>query len=151
MKKSILMGSLSTLIIFILTSCDYNAAEIKRFDTKMKNYNDKFQLGLKPTGSGLYLKIDSLGTGRPIQLHDSIWVSYSLKLLSGKVIEIQKKPIGLPLTGLIKGWQEALYNMPIGSQLHCLVPPQLGYGQSGTDKIGKDKILYFKMKVIDAK
>jgi FKBP-type peptidyl-prolyl cis-trans isomerase len=32
-----------------------------------------------------------------------------------------------------------------------MIPPQLGYGQSGTDKIGKDKILYFKMKAVAAK
>lgn len=150
MKNYFLMGGLFAFLL-ILTSCDYNSAELKRFDTHIKNYNTKYQLGLKPTGSGLYLKIDTIGTGRPIQMHDSIWVSYTLKLLSGKVIEIQKKPIGLPLSGLIKGWQEALYNLPIGSQLRCLVPPQLGYGQSGTDKIGKNKILYFKMKVTNAK
>jgi FKBP-type peptidyl-prolyl cis-trans isomerase len=71
--------------------------------------------------------------------------------LSGKIIEVQDQPIGLPLGGLIKGWQEALFGMPVGSQLKCIIPPQLGYGQSGTDKIGKDKILYFKMKVVDAK
>lgn len=150
MKKCFLMGSLLTLII-LLNSCDYNAAERKEFDQRIQKYNNKHQLDLKPTGSGLYLKIDSLGIGRPIQMQDSIWVSYSLKLLSGKIIEVQDKPIGMQLNLLVKGWQEALYNLPVGSSLRCIIPPQLAYGQSGNEKIGKDKILYFKIKVIDAK
>jgi len=150
MKKCSLMGALFALIV-ILTSCDYNSAELKHFDQRIKNYNTKHQLGLKPTGSGLYLKIDSLGTGRPIQIQDSIWVSYTLKLLSGKIIEVQDKPIGMQLNFLIKGWQEALFNLPVGSSLRCIIPPQLAYGQGGNEKIGQDKILYFKMKVTDAK
>jgi FKBP-type peptidyl-prolyl cis-trans isomerase FkpA len=147
MKRLLFVMSISAL----LTSCGYKKAELDAFDSKIKQYNAKHQLLLKPTGSGLYLKVDTIGTGRPIQLQDSIWVSYTLKLLSGKIIEVQDQAIGLPLIGLIKGWQEALYGVPVGSYLRCIVPPQLAYGQAGTDRIGKDKILYFKMKVIDAK
>ena len=129
-----------------MSSCGYSKTERSAFETQIKAYNKKYNLDLKPTGSGLYLKIDSLGAGRNIQIQDSVWVSYSLKLLSGKIIEVQDQPIGLPLTGLIKGWQEALFGLPVGSHLKCMIPPQLGYGQSG-----KDKILYFKMKVVAAK
>ena len=135
----------------LLSSCSYNETEIQKFDQQIQKYIANYDLDLKPTGSGLYLKIDSLGTGRPIQLNDSIWVSYTLKLLSGKIIEVQDQGVGLPLNGLIKGWQEALYGLPVGSQLRCIAPPQLAYGQSGTDRIERDKILYFKMKVLDAK
>jgi len=135
----------------ILTACSYKQSELDAFDSQIKRYNAKYQLKLEPTGSGLYLKIDSLGSGRAIQLQDSIWVSYTLKLLSGKIIEVQEQPVGMPLNGLIKAWQEALFGLPVCSSLRCIAPPQLAYGQSGTDRIGKDKILYFKMKVIDAK
>jgi len=135
----------------ILTACSYKQSELDAFDSQIKRYNAKYQLKLEPTGSGLYLKIDSLGSGRAIQLQDSIWVSYTLKLLSGKIIEVQEQPVGMPLNGPIKAWQEALFGLPVGSSLRCIAPPQLAYGQSGTDRIGKDKILYFKMKVIDAK
>lgn len=147
------MRSLFLIIGFLslLYSCGYSVAERKGFKTQIQAFNKKYNLGLKPTGSGLYLKIDALGSGRSIQIQDSVWVCYTLKLLSGKIIEVQDQPIGLPLGGLIKGWQEALFGMPVGSQLKCIIPPQLGYGQSGTNKIGKDKILYFKMKVVDAK
>ena len=140
-----------SVLVLLFTACNYSNEELAQFDAKIKAYNAKYKLGLRPTGSGVYLKIDSLGTGRPIQTQDSIWVSYTLKLITGKIIEVQDQPIGLPVSGLIKGWQEVLYQLPVGSQLRCLIPPQLGYGKSGQDKIGKDKMLYFKMAVIDAK
>jgi hypothetical protein len=95
MKRLLFVMSISAL----LTSCGYKKAELDAFDSKIKQYNAKHQLLLKPTGSGLYLKVDTIGTGRPIQLQDSIWVSYTLKLLSGKIIEVQDQAIGLPLIG----------------------------------------------------
>jgi FKBP-type peptidyl-prolyl cis-trans isomerase len=135
----------------ILFSCGYSNEQTKEFDTQIKQYIAQKHLDLKPTGSGLYLKIDSLGTGKKIQIQDSIWVTYQLFLLTGERIEKQDQPIGLPLTGLIKAWQEALYQLPVGSQLRCIAPPQLAYGQAGTDKISKDKILYFDLTIVDAK
>jgi len=89
----------------LLSSCSYNETELQKFDQQIQKYIAKYDLDLKPTGSGLYLKIDSLGTGRPIQLNDSIWVSYTLKLLSGKIIEVQDQGVGLPVNGLIKACQ----------------------------------------------
>lgn len=140
-----------SVVTMLLGACGYSENEINKFDSRIRGFNEKFKLGLKPTGSGLYLHIDTIGKGRPIQINDSIWVSYTLKLLSGKVVDFKPNPIGLPVKNLIKGWQEAVFNLPVGSSLRCIIPPQLGYGQAGKDKIGQDKILYFKMRVVEAK
>ncbi len=139
------------LLMGCITSCGYKDDELHGFDEQIKKYNKKNNLGLKPTGSGLYLKVDSLGSGRLIQIQDSIWVRYSLRLLDGTIIENNPKPIGLKLNATIKGWQEALFALPIGSTISCIIPPQLAYGQQGNGKVGKDKILSFQLKVIDAK
>jgi FKBP-type peptidyl-prolyl cis-trans isomerase len=135
----------------LLFACGYSKDQTNNFDQQIKQYIAKKHLNLKPTGSGLYLKIDSLGNGKKIQIQDSIWVTYELYLLSGERIEKQDQPIGLPLNGLIKAWQEALYQLPAGSKLRCIAPPQLAYGQAGTEKISKDKILYFDLTFVDAK
>lgn len=135
----------------LLFACGYSKDQTNNFDQQIKQYIAKKHLNLKPTGSGLYLKIDSLGNGKKIQIQDSIWVTYELYLLSGERIEKQDQPVGLPLNGLIKAWQEALYQLPAGSKLRCIAPPQLAYGQAGTDKISKDKILYFDLTIVDAK
>jgi len=104
----------------VVFSCGYSHEETKAFDMQIKQYVAKKRLDLKPTGSGLYLKIDSLGKGKKINIQDSIWVTYQLFLLSGECIEKQDKPIGLPLVELIKAWQEALYQLPVGSKLRCV-------------------------------
>jgi FKBP-type peptidyl-prolyl cis-trans isomerase len=147
MMRIFLITSLSCLLV----ACGYSDQETQTFDQQIKQYLHKKKLNLKPTGSGLYLSIDSLGTGRKVQFQDSIWVQYQLFLLSGERIEKQDKAVGLPLAGLIKAWQEALFQLPVGSKLRCIAPPQLAYGQAGTDKISKDKILYFEMTIVDAK
>ena len=147
MMRIFLLASLSCLLF----ACGYSDEETQTFDQQIKKYINKNKLNLKPTGSGLYLKVDTLGTGRKIQFNDSIWVKYQLFLLSGERIEKQYKAVGLPLAGLIKAWQEALFQLPVGSHLRCIAPPQLAYGQAGTDKISKDKILYFEMTIVDAK
>jgi FKBP-type peptidyl-prolyl cis-trans isomerase len=147
MIRIFLLASLSCLLF----ACGYSDEETQTFDQQIKKYINKNKLNLKPTGSGLYLKVDTLGTGRKIQFNDSIWVKYQLFLLSGERIEKQDKAVGLPLAGLIKAWQEALFQLPVGSHLRCIAPPQLAYGQAGTDKISKDKILYFEMTIVDAK
>ena len=77
----------------ILFSCGYSNEQTKEFDTQIKQYIAQKHLDLKPTGSGLYLKIDSLGTGKKIQIQDSIWVTYQLFLLTGERIEKQDQPI----------------------------------------------------------
>jgi FKBP-type peptidyl-prolyl cis-trans isomerase len=135
----------------LLFACGYSKDQTNNFNQQIKQYIAKKNLNLEPTGSGLYLKIDSLGNGKKIQIQDSIWVTYELYLLSGERIEKQDQPVGLPLNGLIKAWQEALYQLPAGSKLRCIAPPQLAYGQAGTDKISKDKILYFDLTIVDAK
>ena len=147
MIRIFLLASLSCLLF----ACGYSDEETQTFDQQIKKYINKNKLNLKATGSGLYLKVDTLGTGRKIQFNDSIWVKYQLFLLSGERIEKQDKAVGLPLAGLIKAWQEALFQLPVGSHLRCIAPPQLAYGQAGTDKISKDKILYFEMTIVDAK
>jgi FKBP-type peptidyl-prolyl cis-trans isomerase len=147
MMRIFLITSLSCLLV----ACGYSDQETQTFDQQIKQYIHKKKLNLKPTGSGLYLSIDSLGTGRKVQFQDSIWVQYQLFLLSGERIEKQDKAVGLPLAGLIKAWQEALFQLPVGSKLRCIAPPQLAYGQAGTDIISKDKILYFEMTIVDAK
>lgn len=135
----------------ILSACNYSSTDKKNFDIQIKRFIKANMLPHRPTGSGLYLHIDSLGKGREIQFQDSVWVCYKLTYLNGTTIDNQTKAVGLPLNSLIKAWQEALYRIPVGSKLSCISPPQLAYGQAGTDKISKDKILYFEMTIVDAK
>lgn len=59
-------------------------------------------------------------------------------------------PIGVG--SLIKGWDQALVGVPVGSRVLLSIPPELGYGSAGAGAaIPPDSSLYFVIDIIDAK
>mgnify|MGYP006155370319 FL=1 len=106
---------------------------------------------MEKSETGLYTEIMKKGTGRELLLTDSIGVTYTGSLLSGKIFDEQKKTIYLPLRGMIEGWKEALIGQKQGVKLRIIVPPQLGYGAGGMDKVPANAPLYFELRVDDVK
>jgi peptidylprolyl isomerase len=54
------------------------------------------------------------------------------------------QPTTLPLTGVIKGWQEGIPGMRVGGRRELIIPPSLGYGASGSPpKIPSNATLEF--------
>ena len=89
--------------------------------------------------SGLQYKVLHQGKGDIPALDDKIQVVYEGRTLDGKVFDATEKH-QLPkdrnydefgLEGLIKGWQEALTHMPVGSKWEVYVPWELAYGERG--------------------
>ena len=66
-------------------------------------------------------------------------------------IDEQKKPIYLPMRGVIDGWKEALIGQRKGVKIRMIVPPQLGYGAGGMGAIPANAALYFELSVDDLK
>lgn len=57
-------------------------------------------------------------------------------------------PIGVGR--LIAGWDEGLVGVPVGSRVIMSIPPDLGYGETGSGSIPGGATLYFVVDVIDA-
>lgn len=54
------------------------------------------------------------------------------------------KPISLPLTGVIKGWQQGIPGMRVGGRRELIIPSNLGYGAAGSgSKIPPNSALVF--------
>jgi FKBP-type peptidyl-prolyl cis-trans isomerase len=92
-----------------------------------------------------------MGSGRNIRYQDSVSISYTGKLLSGKLVDIQTKPITFAVKDLIMGWKEALIMSQKGSEISMIIPPNLGYGDNKLEQIPQNSILSFNLKVWDVK
>ena len=44
---------------------------------------------------------------------------------------VEEKPLEIPVSGVIKGWTEALKMMHVGSKWKLYIPSELGYGERG--------------------
>ncbi|MGI8506797.1 MAG: FKBP-type peptidyl-prolyl cis-trans isomerase [Solirubrobacteraceae bacterium] len=54
------------------------------------------------------------------------------------------KPVSLPLSGVIKGWQEGIPGMRVGGRRELIIPSGLGYGAKGSPpKIPPNSALVF--------
>jgi peptidylprolyl isomerase len=54
------------------------------------------------------------------------------------------QPATLPLSGVIKGWQEGIPGMRVGGRRELIIPPSLGYGAAGSPpKIPANATLVF--------
>ena len=111
--------------------------------------------GVKVTASGLQYKIIKEGTGPKPASSDTVSVHYRGRLLDDTEFDSSFKrnaPASFPVTGVIKGWIEALQLMPVGSQWELYIPSELAYGERGTGQnIGPNSVLIFTIDLLEIK
>jgi peptidylprolyl isomerase len=58
---------------------------------------------------------------------------------------------GIGLGNLVKGWDDGLIGVPVGSRVLLQIPPKLGYGKQGSgENIKGDDTMYFVVDVLGA-
>ncbi len=81
--------------------------------------------------SGLQYEILQRGLGPKPKATDKVTTHYHGTLIDGTVFDssvTRNEPASFPVNGVIKGWQEALQLMPVGSKWRLYVPHNLAYG-----------------------
>ena len=113
---------------------------------------NKAKDGVVALPSGLQYKILTAGTGPKPTAGDSVVCNYRGTLIDGKEFDSSYKrgqPATFPVTGVIKGWTEALQLMPVGSKWQLFVPSELAYGERGTGPdIGPNATLIFEVELL---
>lgn len=109
--------------------------------------------GVRQTESGLQYKVVTEGSGPIPTLDDTVRVHYKGTLVDDKQFDSsydRGKPAELPVSGVIKGWSEALQMMPVGSKWEVFVPSELAYGQLGQPPaIPPNAVLKFEVELLD--
>ena len=104
---------------------------------------------------GLQYKILTAGTGPKPTATDSVVCNYRGTLGNGTEFDSAYKrgqPVTFPVNGVIKGWQEALPLMPVGSKWQLFVPSDLAYGDHAMSAdLGPNSTLIFEVELLSIK
>jgi len=113
---------------------------------------NKAKEGVVTLPSGLQYKILKEGTGPKPTATDSVVCNYRGTLINGTEFDSSYKrgqPATFPVTGVIKGWTEALQLMPVGSKWQLFIPSDLAYGERGpAPEIGSNATLVFEVELL---
>lgn len=104
------------------------------------------------TASGLQYEVLASGDGPSPEATDTVTAHYHGTLIDGRVFDssVQRdEPFTTTVTGVIKGWQEALQLMRVGDKWKVFLPPDLAYGERGAGGlIGPNETLIFEMELL---
>ncbi|WKE67405.1 FKBP-type peptidyl-prolyl cis-trans isomerase [Gallaecimonas kandeliae] len=108
--------------------------------------------GVVVTDSGLQYEVLAEGEGATPSAADKVKVHYHGTLIDGTVFDssvARGEPISFPVTGVIKGWVEALQLMKVGSKWRLTIPHDLAYGEQGAGRaIPPFAVLVFEVELL---
>lgn len=108
------------------------------------------------TASGLKYYDFEVGAGETPQTGQQVSVHYTGWLTDGTMFD-SSIPRGEPIvfaigTGsVIPGWDEGVSTMKVGGKRQLVIPPDLGYGESGTGPIPGNATLIFEVELVSVK
>jgi len=114
---------------------------------------NKSKPGVQTTASGLQYEVIRQGTGPKPTVTDSVEVNYAGTLINGNEFDNSYKrgqSITFLVSGVIRGWTEALQLMPEGSKYKLYIPYQLAYGTNdvGNGSIPGGSVLIFDVELL---
>ena len=150
-----------TMTAFSREMADKQKENVKKLAEKNKQEGDAFlaenkkKEGVKTLESGLQYKIITEGAGKTPKAGDTVTVNYRGTLIDGTEFDSSYKrgqPATFPVSGVIKGWTEALQLMKEGAKWQLFIPANLAYGDKGAGgTIGPNAVLIFEVELISVK
>lgn len=125
---------------------------VKEAGEKFLEENKK-RPGVVTLPDGMQYEIVTKGTGAVPKATDTVKANYIGTLLDGKEFDNSYKrgePLSIPVSGVIRGWTEALEMMPVGSTWKLYIPSDLAYGDRGAGGvIPGGATLIFTIELLD--
>lgn len=113
---------------------------------------NKAREGVVTLPSGLQYEILKEGDGPKPKATDRVRTHYHGTLIDGTVFDssVQRgQPAAFGVNQVIRGWQEALQLMPVGSKWRLYVPSDLAYGEQGAGgSIQPNSALIFDVELL---
>jgi len=143
-----------------ILNTEYQRVQNKSFEEVIAKSKEFLAENAKREGvieleSGLQYEVITEGNGAKPKLSDTVTTHYHGTLPSGKVFDSsvdRGQPASFPVSGVIKGWTEALQLMNVGSKYKLFVPSDLAYGAQGAgNDIGPHQALVFEVELLDIK
>lgn len=136
----------------LASKMDAVASENKLKGEKFLNENKKKE-GVVVLDSGLQYKVVKEGEGEKPGKDSFVKVHYHGTLIGGEVFDSSYErgtPVTLSLNQVIKGWQEAVPLMNVGSKWQIYVPSEMAYGSRGAGggAIGPNETLIFDIELL---
>ncbi|MBK7132717.1 MAG: FKBP-type peptidyl-prolyl cis-trans isomerase [Bacteroidales bacterium] len=159
MKKNSFISLLiiSAVLAFTLISCDPSKKYIEQEEDQIQDYlksNPNLSFEQKP--SGLYYVTIQQGTGIIPVKHDTAYIKYTGRFLSGNIFDTNvgtNDTLSVPVDEgwMIQGFDEGITYMKVGEKAQLLIPSKLAYGPTGYYLIGGYTPLLFDLELVKVK
>ena len=125
--------------------------EKNKIDGEAFLVENKKKEGVKELPSGLQYRVLTEGMGKSPQGTDSVVVNYRGTLIDGTEFDSSYKrgaPATFPVSGIIKGWSEALQLMKEGAKWQLFMPAGIAYAERGMPGIPPNSALIFEVELL---
>ncbi|HRO44079.1 MAG TPA: FKBP-type peptidyl-prolyl cis-trans isomerase [Flavipsychrobacter sp.] len=139
-------------------AAEKSAGQVQLDDSLIQDYLKKNSIKAVKTPSGLYYKINRLGTGLMAAKDQQVTVNYTGKTLDGSIFDSNTDPMFkhvepfsflLGAGHVIKGWDEGLTYFNKGATGTLFIPSGLAYGErSPTPSIPANAVLVFDVELL---
>ena len=134
-------------------------AQTGREEAVIQSYLSQKKINARKTPRGVYIAVQSPGTGAQVDSGKYITVRYTGKLFPSDKVKIEKvfetnadkEPIGFTVSSgqVIPGWDEGLKQLKKGGRATLYIPSTLAYGQQPMPAGKPFENLIFDVEVVD--